>query len=517
MNPTPNGALRTTVSRLLPRRLKSGLRRRLLRFLDAVPASALPPAGAVPTGPRQVPGPAAADLVDPALVGASYTNDEVITFLALENAYLKGQRSAALREAGRQAWDARAIEDDEDGAHAAELAAEYVRGQREDDARERHLVVSNAYPDVGNEYGNGFVHRRVKHYQSVGAAVDVVIIGPALEQRIYAYDGVRVLSGKGPELGAVLAATEYAGVSVHFLNAQMWSWLVPALPRLKLHVFLHGYECCHWIRRIFNIAPARHFDRHIQRTLELQRFWQDVVAHPHGPANYVFVSEWLRRAASDDMEVAFPAAKSHVLHNVVDTRLFSYVPKPPEQRFRLLWVRSAANRNYGSDIAVQCLRELSRSPHWERTSVTVIGDGRYFDEFFDAFGDDPRVDIQRRFASQEEIAALHKDHGILLVPTRLDSQGVSRDEGMASGLVPATNLVAAVPEFVDGDCAVLAPAEDGTALAVGIVGLMDDPGLFQRMSEAAYRRASAQSGQAASVERELELMGMAPSKTGGRT
>lgn len=32
-------------------------------------------------------------------------------------------------------------------------------------------------------------------------------------------------------------------------------------------------------------------------------------------------------------------------------------------------------------------------------------------------------------------------------PTRMDTQGVSRDEAMCSGLVPITNKVAAVPEF----------------------------------------------------------------------
>jgi glycosyltransferase involved in cell wall biosynthesis len=35
------------------------------------------------------------------------------------------------------------------------------------------------------------------------------------------------------------------------------------------------------------------------------------------------------------------------------------------------------------------------------------------------------------------------------VPSRTDTQGVSRDEAMSSGLVPVTNAVAAIPEFVD--------------------------------------------------------------------
>ena len=52
---------------------------------------------------------------------------------------------------------------------------------------------------------------------------------------------------------------------------------------------------------------------------------------------------------------------------------------------------------------------------------------------------------------------MHKKNGIFMVPTRLDSQGVSRDEAMSSGLVPITNNVAAIPEFVDDTCGMLAP------------------------------------------------------------
>lgn len=55
--------------------------------------------------------------------------------------------------------------------------------------------------------------------------------------------------------------------------------------------------------------------------------------------------------------------------------------------------------------------------------VTVIGDGKHFGLFEEAFADDANVTVERRFAVQEEIAALHREHGVFLVPTRLDSQG----------------------------------------------------------------------------------------------
>ena len=71
------------------------------------------------------------------------------------------------------------------------------------------------------------------------------------------------------------------------------------------------------------------------------------------------------------------------------------------------------------------------------------------------------------------------------MPTRMDSQGVSRDEAMSSGLVPITNAVAAIPEFVDSSCGFMAPPEDAQTMADAIEKLYDDEELFLKMSKAA--------------------------------
>jgi glycosyltransferase involved in cell wall biosynthesis len=222
------------------------------------------------------------------------------------------------------------------------------------------------------------------------------------------------------------------------------------------------------------------------------------------------VSQWWRRLVEEDMEVVIPARRRSIIHNFIDTELFSYQAKPAEQARKILWVRSAHTRKYGADLAVGCLEALRRSGQWRRFEVRIIGDGEHFSEFEQKFGRDRQVKIERRFASQDEIAALHKDYGMLLVPTRYDSQGVSRDEAMSSGLVPITNLVAAVPEFVDDTCAVLGGAEEGEGLAEGVLKVASDPELFSTMSANAAQRARRQCGAAATVEREAELLGMVP-------
>ncbi len=88
----------------------------------------------------------------------------------------------------------------------------------------------------------------------------------------------------------------------------------------------------------------------------------------------------------------------------------------------------------------------------------------------------------------------------------MDAQGVSRDEAMASGLVPVTNAVTAIPEFVDDICGILAPGEDADAMAKGISLLYEQPGEFSAMSEAAAKRVRAQSDAQRVISAELAVV-----------
>ena len=114
--------------------------------------------------------------------------------------------------------------------------------------------------------------------------------------------------------------------------------------------------------------------------------------------------------------------------------------------------------------------------------------------------------VERRFLAQAEIAELHREYGVFLCPTRMDTQGVSRDEAMASGLVPITTRVAAVPEFVDDSCGILVDPDDARQLADAIEYLRDNPGRFLELSAAAAQRVREQSGFDATIEREIELL-----------
>lgn len=123
----------------------------------------------------------------------------------------------------------------------------------------------------------------------------------------------------------------------------------------------------------------------------------------------------------------------------------------------------------------------------------MVGDGPLFDETLAPLRQYPNVRIQRGYLSQAQIAKLHKEFGIFLCPSRMDTQGVSRDEAMASGLVPVTSAVGAIAEFVDSGCGYLCEPESFTGLSDAIESLFLDTTLFAQQSVNARQRVVQQS------------------------
>ncbi|GGK41244.1 glycosyltransferase family 4 protein [Micrococcus flavus] len=508
--PGPAGAAIGGAFRALPESTpgKARLRRILADYASvASPSGDQVPAPTAPTVGRSAAPNAYRGFLHIADVGDTYTEREAVTLLQLENAVLKRR---LFREPLEPLPPTPHEDDDRD--QAPERVARYLDLATSEQGEEGplHLVVLAAYPSADNAYGNGFVHRRVMYFRRAGVRVHVAVVSASSEPGTYVHEGVPVIVGRGEELRHLLDTQSYASVGVHFLDRFQWERMRDHVSGHRLFAFMHGYESRRWIRTVRNHRTQQQLDDAVEHSITLQRFWREVLAHPHGPERFVFVSRWWRRAAQEDLELVFPGRRTAIVHNVIDTDLFRYMPKDAEQRFKVLWVRSAANLNYGPDLAVAALQRLRETPWWDRVQVRVIGDGKHFGLFEEAFAGDANVAVERRFADQAEIARLHREYGIFLVPTRADSQGVSRDEAMASGLVPVTNRAAAIPEFTDEGCAVVAGYEDVGGLTDGMVRLMADPALFTRMSAAAAARVRTQSSPEHTVAREMRMMGLTP-------
>ena len=88
----------------------------------------------------------------------------------------------------------------------------------------------------------------------------------------------------------------------------------------------------------------------------------------------------------------------------------------------------------------------------------------------------------------------------------MDSQGVSRDEAMSSGLIAITNRVTAIPEFVDDDSGILVDGEDYIGMADAVERIYLHPDEFERLSRNASQRVRNQSDSKIVIKRELEIL-----------
>ncbi len=373
------------------------------------------------------------------------------------------------------------------------------------------LLVAKQYPAYDDLYRYGFVHSRVRAYRAAGTTVDVLRLNMDEPCAFREFEGTDIIQGDRDLLDLALREGRYRYVLVHLLDAAMWEALERHLDRIRLTVWVHGAEIQVWQRREFEFERMDAAEVERQKKLSDNRlaFWREVLLRPHPNLRLVFVSQHFAQETTDDLRIDLASVAHEIIHNYIDPNIFPFAHKSPEDRLRLLSIRPFASRKYANDLTVKALISLKNEPWFKNLQITIVGDGELFEEVTQPLRNLANVTLLKRFLTQAEIAQMHREHGVFLTPTRMDAQGVSRDEAMSSGLVPITNRVAAVPEFVDESCGFLAPEDDADGLASAIRALYEDPQLFLRMSQAASMRVRDQSGFGQTIARELALISLA--------
>jgi len=368
------------------------------------------------------------------------------------------------------------------------------------------LLLTNHYPSYDDLYRNGFVHSRVKAYREYGVSVDIFRLRKDQPINWHEFQDIDVTTGSQQALRRMLASGRYRHILVHFLDPDMWDVLKDFIDIIRMTVWVHGADIQPWYRRKFNIETPEQEKAAVDASEKRMAFWRALLNPMPDNLQMVFVSNYFAEEVMEDLGFRLPGERYHIIHNPVDTDLFSYVEKDPEQRKKILSIRPYSSKVYANDLTVKCIEELAREPFFEELTFHLIGNGALFDEVVEPLKKYANVKLEKRFLSQYEIAALHKDYGVFLCPSRYDTQGVSRDEGRASGLVAIVSNVAAIPEFVDLDSGVLVEDGDYAGLARAVSGLYKDEELFMRLSESSVERVLKQVGKKHIVCEELALI-----------
>lgn len=368
------------------------------------------------------------------------------------------------------------------------------------------LLLCPAYPGGSRTYGGEFIQRRVEGYLRAGLSVSVIEIDLSRsETQEDDINDVSVLRCNLQSAADYIALENPKQLVAHQVKKPIWNILKPWLDHVNITIWIHGAEARHWrelessysSQEISNLKPQ--LDRQTQDRKETMTEILNTAQ-----VKKIIVSQFMAKTVQ-----AFTKANMlnvEVIHNPILQRDFPYVEKSNEQRYNILWVRSFNSFNYSNDLCRDVILLLSKREFFEKLKFTIQGDGRYFDEITTPLKKFPNVDIRKGFVSTSGLRVLHRQHGILLVPSRWESQGLTCGEGMASGLVPVTTDVAALPEFVDETCGFLCPKDDASALAYAIETLVADSELFLEKSRNAANRAATQCGEEATLVREINWL-----------
>lgn len=372
--------------------------------------------------------------------------------------------------------------------------------------RPKKLILTNVYPSSSALYRNGFIHSRVKGYEEAGVECEVFCLNPRATPHSYEFEGVDVHVGAAADLVRFLEPGHIDHLLVHFLDRDMWPVVADFAKSGRVTIWIHGAEVQPWFRRDFNYAnDAERAEAKIASEVRME-LWRKVFQDVHPNVHFVFVSQYFANEVMEDVGLELSPKAYTIIHNYIDTGLFNFIQKAPEQRFKILSIRPFASRKYANDLTVEAIKLLSVEEFFDDLDIRIIGDGALFEETLEPLREYENVVLEKKFLSRTEIAAIHKDYGMFLTPTRMDSQGVSRDESMSSGLVPVTTAVTAIPEFVDPTCGILGAGEDAAGMAAGMARLVRDPDAFLAMSSAAAHRVRRQSAYEQTIGAELRMI-----------
>ncbi|MCK1976513.1 glycosyltransferase family 4 protein [Jeotgalicoccus huakuii] len=375
-----------------------------------------------------------------------------------------------------------------------------------------YLMICNAYPTMGNLYANSFLHRRVKAYQQKGLFVDVVVITTKVKKDEF-YDGVHIKYMDEYQIASYLQEHSFKTVLFHFINPKMFYGIdqLPSHRKPNIVVWLHGFEAEAWHRRYYNfLSDVGQLDAQLQRkeiVFEPQReFLRDIMTREELNIKFVYVSKRFKELYVDPFVGVVPE-RNYVIHNIIDDALFTYKKKTKDDRLNICSIRPYTAKNYANDITVDVIKKLSTKRYFNKLEFNLYGDGKLFNVITNPLKKFDNVHLHKGFVKQDDIPEIHQAHGIFLGPSRHDSQGVSLGEAMSSGLVPVTNAIGGIPEFIEHKkTGMLAERDNLDDMVDAIDYLYKHTKEFKKISQQAAASIRKQAGVETVINQEIEVI-----------
>jgi len=191
-------------------------------------------------------------------------------------------------------------------------------------------------------------------------------------------------------------------------------------------------------------------------------------------------------SAAEETRNAFkvPREKIRVVYNGIDTEMFRRLDGGRKERGRLVVVANTQDRKKGVIYLLRALKLLRTEMDVKLTIVDRgAPDNEYTPILVERFGLDGSVEFTGR-VSVEELVRCYARAEVAVVPSLYEGFCLPAAEAMACGLPVVATTAGALPEVVkDGECGILVPPRDHSALAEALKRLLSDERLCQAMGE----------------------------------
>ncbi len=198
----------------------------------------------------------------------------------------------------------------------------------------------------------------------------------------------------------------------------------------------------------------------------------------------ITVSETARRHIAK--EYGLSENRLRVVHNGIDTEIFSPCPTVNRLENRLLMVGSGNIAVKGLTYLLQALSSLRQQHNLELVVVGKGSDDNTVRKLISNLGIQDYVKLLGEIETPE-LVNQYRMAGIVVIPSTYEGFGLPAAEAMACGAPVIATTAGALPEVV-GDAGLLVPPADVKALTEAISALINNPHKRKHLSEAGRRR-----------------------------
>lgn len=299
------------------------------------------------------------------------------------------------------------------------------------------LVITPMYPSDTTPYSATFVYSKVNEYLKAGIKTDVVVLQNVEDGDLekYVYKDKEIIKTNYNELREILQSHNYKKILIHFINYKIYRTLEKVdLEDKDIYIYCHGADTHLFDENIF----GRYFVEHHFTNLEIVEREKNLQAlkklNEMENVTWIFNTEWNK--INTRKVTNLPFAKSEVIPCIINKDEFPFEQRDKELRKKILIMKKMDNnKQYAVDIAVRTILELSHKDYFNELEFRIVGEGKYQKELLNPVRKFKNVIIDNKFYQHDKMDELMKQYGILLVPSRFDTQGVIAGEAAMSGMV----------------------------------------------------------------------------------